>query len=69
LHEVDDILVEFVHEWPSLFLPQVLETSLENTASVWMGRQLENAALESRNETQTIGWHTLDKLLHDLEAC
>ena len=69
LHEIDNILVEFVHERSSLFLPQVFEASLKNTAPVWVSRQLENAALESRNETQTVGGHTLNKLLHDLEAC
>lgn len=31
-----------------------------------MGRKFENAALESWNETQTLGGYTLDEFLHDL---
>lgn len=64
LHEVDNILVEFVHEWSSLFLPQVFETSFKDMASAWVGRQLKNAALESENETQTISWH-----MHSISFC
>jgi hypothetical protein len=66
LHEVDNVLMEFIHEWPSLFLPQVLEASLKNTTPVRVRREFENATLEGWNETQTIGRHALDKLLHNL---
>jgi hypothetical protein len=69
LHQVDSILVEFVYERSHLLLSQVLETSSKNAVSIWMGRQLENTALEGRNEAQTVSRHIFDKLLHNLEAC
>lgn len=37
LHEIDNVLMKFIHERPSLFLAQVFETSLENTTAISMG--------------------------------
>jgi len=37
LHEVDNVLMKFIHERPSLFLAQVFETSLENATAIRMG--------------------------------
>jgi hypothetical protein len=47
LHEINDVLMELIHKWPSLFLSQVLEASLEDAAPVGMRRKFENATLES----------------------
>jgi hypothetical protein len=58
--------MKFIHERPSLFLTQVFETSLENATAIRMGWKFENAALESWNETQTLGGYTLDEFLYDL---
>ena len=34
LHEINNVLMKFIHEWPSLFLAQVFETSLENATAI-----------------------------------
>jgi len=34
LHEINNVLVKFIHKRPSLFLAQVFETSLENATAI-----------------------------------
>ena len=67
LHEVDNVLMKFIHERPSLFLAQVFETSLENATAIRMGGQNVYLASESvNNELNVLSRHTFDSLLDNM---
>ena len=65
-HQVRNIFVELVQQRTGLLVRKVLEAPLKDPAAIRMRRELVDAPAERVNESQPLGHHMLDDLLHNL---
>lgn len=60
--------MQLIEKRPRLLLRKVLEAPLENSATVWMGRQLVHTAPERAHKAKPFRDDMLDDLLNNLFA-